>query len=263
MSDTQIRVFVLAYNVGELIPRTLVNFRRLNTILTNEGMDLQVRVIDDCSIDNTEMVLRGFAEDNPFLSVVTNKNRLGNAGNIPRGWQWALEGASSSDIVCCMDGDGEHNPLAILDYLENLDSYDGVVGSIIYPPHRTGWADQNTMRSLGAIQAKLAGANDPFYIQSPGFQVHNPCVLREVIGGLLPDYLAYLRGKGLDVPAWGMHGAILHLLGKRNARLHSAYLSCFGDAPNRSEEKLLLQGAAGYFHLQYVEEFWKETGLAA
>jgi hypothetical protein len=170
-----------------------------------------------------------------------------------------LADADDDTFVACCDADGEHNPLDILTQLELhlLDgSCDSVVGSINYPDHLASGADRAGMRLLGELQSRAAGAQEPFYVHSPGFQIHRAAATRRVINTLLPRYAQfYTRFRDGRFPRWGLHGAILHLLGANGVRIRPVYLACYGGTPNRSPQKLREQMEVGFTHLRVVDEF--------
>lgn len=262
----QVRLFSTVFN-GAIWANTILRaFVDLELMLSSRGITLEVRVIDNGSTDQTFGILSEFALQHPFLTLSRHQTNLGNATGILEGYSWAIQNLDDRDFAGCCDFDNEHDPRDFVWYLDFLEDsaegqdYDGVAGSIIYPQHKPNWADLNMMRFLGAIQSRMIDT-EPFYIQSPGFNLHRVEHLRRVITEVLPAYQQFLTRRELEVPRWGMHGVILHLLGLIGAHIYSAYLKCLGPAPNRDWQKLMSQAKAALFHTEMVLAFAREYGL--
>jgi hypothetical protein len=200
--------------------------------------------------------------------------------------------AISRVLIGSLDADGEHNPLLMMKHIEYMTvgipageirqkigsntfaeqhwapllagrandekvKVDGVVGSIIYPDHGISYIEATTMRFFGLWQAAKAGIPEPFYIQSPGWQLHRVQYLREAVINFLPRYKAFFAGRnpGEEFPHWGMHGVIDSLVAVAGGRLWSAFLECYGMAPNRNLEKLNLQRNAAALHDMTMSAF--------
>jgi len=258
-------LFCPARNVWGSVPRLLREFHDLSVLLRIRGIGLKVLVIDDGSTDGTGEELGRLVQEAPYPFLVLRRNAqgLGNATNIVAGYRWALEGARPGDLVGCCDADGEHSPRAFMyhiDWLAEHPKFTGVVGSIVYPPHVGNHVDRSMMHFVGGVQAGKAAADGPFYIQSPGFQLHRVESLDAAIA-LLPAYRSFFEEQvGTEFPRWGMHGVILYLLAAFGARLHAAYLECFGEAPNRDADKLAAQALAGLLHHKWLSEFIDAQG---
>jgi glycosyltransferase involved in cell wall biosynthesis len=262
----RVRLFSPVFNGEKWAARLLRAFADLELILASRHVSLQVLVINDASTDRTLEILKSFAQEHSFMAVHHQEERLGNSSSIQKGYSWAVNGQGARDFVGCCDFDGEHDPRDFAWYLDFLEdpkdggNYDGVAGSIIYPQHGPNWPDLNMMRFLGAVQGVLVGA-EPFYIQSPGFNLHRTGRMRRVVVELLPAYQAFLRGKELNEPRWGMHGVILHLLALLGANIHSAYIKCLAPAPNRNWPKLIDQAKAAILHVEMVRAFAEDYGI--
>lgn len=257
-------LFSPAFNVGDTIVENLAFFEDLNIILERRGAFLKLCVINDNSKDNTSYVLEAYASEHDFVIVQNNEKNLGNAQNIINGYTWALGKAGNDDLIGCLDADGEHNPLAFRKHIDYImkENFDGVVGSIIYPDAKMGWLDMNMMRFNGGLQAALMGIDDPFYIQSPGFQLHRPKFLREAVLNLFPRYQTYFVENSYgEFPRWGMHAVIDYLVSVLGGKLKSVYLECFGLPPNRDPEKLRDQAWAAMVHMKALDAFIRRVGL--
>lgn len=265
MKTKQLLLFSPAYNVAEYLERDILYFADLQEVLRGYGCSLTLLVIDDHSTDHTWDTLTRFAKTFDFLRTRRNEMNVGNTTNIIAGYRWALGVADEETLIGCLDADGEHNPLAFrrhIDYIESGEC-DGVVGSIIYPADKMNWATLNSMRFLGAVQASMMGIIDPFYIQSPGYQLHDPRFLKTAVEILLPQYREFYEEHYGEFPQWGVHAVIDSLVSMAGSKLKSVYLECFGLPPNRSSEKLETQALAALNHQKALRAFAEHKVLVS
>jgi hypothetical protein len=208
-------------------------------------------------LDDLEAVLS--APGQVVLRVrITNDGSHPATAVIRLGYEWALERAKDDDIIACLDSDGEHDPVAMLRYLRMFARGEvrHLVGSIIYPEHETSLLDLYGMRFLGGLQSKMMGTDGQFYLQSGGFQMHVAGDIRPVIEQDLSAFQEfYCVNYGAQLPRWGMHGLIDHLLALHDYRIKAVYLGCFGVAPNRDVNKLIAQAQAALRLLEAVNHF--------
>lgn len=259
-------LFSPAFKVGDTIGKNLEMFEDLEVMLKARGCNLHLLIINDKSPDNTKEVLESFAATHSFMEVQNNEENLKNAKNVILGYNWAVNKADDkSALIGCLDADGEHNPLAFRRHIEYVtnEGYDGVVGSIIYPDHRIGWLDMNMMRFNGGLQAAMMGISEPFYIQSPGYQLHRPQYPREAVKNLLPRYREFYSeyNHGDEMPMWGMHAVIDSLITLVGSKLKSVYLECFMTPPNRDPKKLMDQAWAAMIHAKTLHAFGGQLSL--
>lgn len=86
--------------------------------------NLDYIVINDCSTDNTEYILKKI--DANFISLPLN---LGIGGGVQTGYIYAKN--NNYDIAIQIDGDGQHDVNFISDIIKNIENYsaDVVIGS--------------------------------------------------------------------------------------------------------------------------------------
>lgn len=255
----KVHFFLPAFNVENSIQHLVGEFAEVVAVLKGRGIELSVLIINDASTDNTSEFADFQAEQHDWLSVKHNVQNLGNSANILAGYRWGVE--SGADIIGCMDADGEHSPYGLLRHINWLteDGYDGVAGSIIFPDHDQDYTDRHMMRHHGSLQAKMAGVDGMFYIQSPGYNLHCRGAVEAMLE-LYDEYEQFFNSNSeRAMPRWGMHGVVVCLLGQMGvgARIKAAYLECFGQSPNRSWEKLLLQSDAAATHAAMLMKFFK------
>lgn len=252
----KIRIFSPVFNVAGSVQRLIEEFVDVELMLKARGHELSVLLINDNSTDGTREVLDGASGTYTWLTARHNEKNLGNAGNIVAGYIWGSD--SDADIVGCMDADGEHSPYAMIRHLSMIErsECDGVAGSIIFPDHDANHHDRNMMRFWGGMQAALAGVDGLFYIQSPGYNLHQRHRVAQALE-LFEKYQQFFAENTSETfPRWGLHGVMIHLLAVgTGAHIKAVYLECFGHSPNRTPDKLLLQANAANIHTVMLQKF--------
>lgn len=252
----KIRIFSPVLNVKEAVGRLVEEFADVTLMLMARGHGLEVLLIDDNSTDGTRGVLDAASDKYKWLSVRHNEKNLGNAGNVIAGYRWGID--SDADIVGCMDADGEHSPYAMIRHLGMIErgECDSVAGSIIFPDHDANHHDRNMMRFWGGMQAAMAGVDGMFYIQSPGYNLHQRHRVAQALE-LFKKYQQFFTENTSELfPRWGLHGVMIHLISVgTGAHVKAVYLECFGHSPNRTPDKLLLQANAANIHTVMLAKF--------
>lgn len=252
----KIRIFSPVYNVAVAVDHLVSEFADVGVVLNLHAHRLEVLLINDNSTDGTREVLDRASEACPWLTVRHNTKNLGNAGNIIAGYRWGAD--SDADVVGCMDADGEHSPYAMIRHLGMIErgECDGIAGSIIFPDHDANHHDRNMMRFWGGMQAAMAGVDGMFYIQSPGYNLHQRHRVGEALE-LFEQYRKFFADNTTEAfPRWGLHGVMIHLLAVgTGAHIKAAYLECFGKSPNRTPDKLILQANAANVHSMMLAKF--------
>lgn len=257
-------LFLPAYNVQIEIPGVLEGIDDLRLLCQRRAVNLHVLVMNDNSSDATGEVLDRWHGERPgWTTVVHNPQNKGNAHNIVAGYEWAVElGTSERDLVACIDSDGEHNPLDLVRWLDKIRAgrVDSVVGTVMYPPHWCTHDDMAMMHFLGGQQAAACGQmENPWYIQAPGFQMHNVRRVRLALEWFAEYRAFFLRfHSGREYPRWGMHFVMARLISAFAETPVSAYLGCVEPAPNRTPEKRRLQAQAAMDHINALEAFIAE-----
>ena len=89
-------VIIPCYNEQDSIVRVINN-------LKDNAPDADYLIVNDCSTDNTEKILR----ENGF-NYINNPINLGIGGGVQAGYLYAQQ--NGYDIAVQMDGDGQHDP---------------------------------------------------------------------------------------------------------------------------------------------------------
>jgi glycosyltransferase involved in cell wall biosynthesis len=116
--------------------------------------------------------------------------------------------------------------------------------------------DRLMMRFHGRMQSTLAKIKGIFYIQSPGFNLHQRHRVATALE-LLSTYRCFLESEQAEAfPSWGLHFVMIFLISiGTGATIEAAYLECFGRSPNRTPEKLLSQAQAAAYHETWLLKF--------
>ena len=102
----KVLVIVPAYNESESIEKVVDSLRTL-------GNEIDYLVVNDCSTDNEEQVLKKISANHIVLPV-----NLGIGGAVQAGYQYAV--SNDYDIAIQIDGDGQHDPAYIHKLIEPL-----------------------------------------------------------------------------------------------------------------------------------------------
>ncbi len=119
----KILIIIPAYNESE-------NIERVVDDLTENYPQYDYVVVNDCSTDNTEEILRRRGYN--YISLPTN---LGIGGAVQSGYIYAVE--HGYDIAVQTDGDGQHDPAYIEKLIEPIkaDEADMTIGSRFIEKH--------------------------------------------------------------------------------------------------------------------------------
>ena len=114
-------VIVPTYNEKENISAVIGTVLKL-------GSGIEVLVIDDNSPDGTGAIVDSMAAVNPRVHVLHRPGKLGLGSAYIMGFQWALRNTDAK-YVFEMDADFSHDPEAIPQFLEAIETHDLVIGS--------------------------------------------------------------------------------------------------------------------------------------
>ncbi|MBA4147423.1 MAG: glycosyltransferase family 2 protein [Verrucomicrobia bacterium] len=113
-----------------------------------------VFVIDDGSTDRTAELAQAAGAD-----VFSNEKRLGKGASMLRGLKIAL--ARGFDWALLMDGDGQHAPADILNFLHADGNYPLVIGNRMHDEKRMPWLRKTVNCWMSDRISNLAGVHLP------------------------------------------------------------------------------------------------------
>lgn len=119
----KVLIIIPAYNEKDNIERVVDN-------LTENYPEYDYLVVNDCSTDTTEEILK--ARGYNYISLPSN---LGIGGAVQSGYIWATE--HGYDVAIQTDGDGQHDPAFIKDLLAPIEAgeADMTIGSRFIEKH--------------------------------------------------------------------------------------------------------------------------------
>jgi glycosyltransferase involved in cell wall biosynthesis len=106
LRDKKIAVVIAAYNEEKLIAKTVTTLPKF--------ID-RMYVIDDCSTDNTNAIIKGLAKDDSRVHMFKNDPNRGLGATFTRGFEEFLK-EPEMDYIVTMPGDAQADP----DYIKNM-----------------------------------------------------------------------------------------------------------------------------------------------
>lgn len=158
-----------ADNIGRLVPLILAR-----------DPGLSVLVVDDSSPDGTGAVVRELPEFGRRVQLLERPVKAGLGAAYIAGFQWVLAN-SDAEVVFEMDADFSHDPVALDDFLREIQSADVVLGSRYLDGITVvNWPLRRLFLSVGAnIYARVV-TGMPLKDSTGGFK----CFRREVLAAL-------------------------------------------------------------------------------
>ena len=106
------------------------NLGRLAQSIQGQNDQVDILFVDDNSPDGTGRLAEALSRDNPRINVLHRAAKEGIGRAYQEGFRWALD--ERYDVIMQMDGDLSHDPQAIPEFLDKIQSYDAVFGSRYY-----------------------------------------------------------------------------------------------------------------------------------
>ena len=100
----KLSIIVPAYNESNTIQDIL---QKIDAVQLIDGIDKEIIVVNDCSMDNTEQQVLEFQKNNPAINIVYKKHEInkGKGAALRTGFQNA-----TGDFVIVQDADLEYDP---------------------------------------------------------------------------------------------------------------------------------------------------------
>ena len=108
-------------------------YTELDGVMTNQDKEYEIIFVDDCSYDDTFNILSEIFNKDKHVQIVSLMGNQGKAVALNAGLKY-----SSGDIIVIMDGDGQHNPADIPQFISAIsEGYDVA----------SGWKNEDRGRS--------------------------------------------------------------------------------------------------------------------
>ncbi|QBD76375.1 glycosyltransferase [Ktedonosporobacter rubrisoli] len=113
-------VVLPAYNEEQVIATTLLDVLKT---LTLWGLDFEVLVVNDGSVDRTGNIVAELAREHPRVRLITHETNQGYGAALVSGFQ-----AATKALTFFMDSDGQFDIRELRQFFPFLKSYDAVLG---------------------------------------------------------------------------------------------------------------------------------------
>lgn len=119
-----------------MTPKTLViiptynekeNVRNITAAALEQGLSVEVLIVDDGSPDGTGSIVKEMAAGNPRVHLLERAGKQGLGTAYIAGFKWGL--AHGFDCLMEMDADFSHDPKEIPNFLKAIETNDLVLGS--------------------------------------------------------------------------------------------------------------------------------------
>jgi len=120
MENKKALIIIPTYNELENLPKLLPE------ILSKDKI-IDILIVDDSSPDGTADWVNKEAEKNPRIKLIKRERKMGLGTAYIAGFKYALE--NNYDYIFEMDADFSHNPDEIQNFLNEIKTYDLILGS--------------------------------------------------------------------------------------------------------------------------------------
>ena len=158
-----------ADNIGRIVPEVLAR-----------SPELRVLVVDDSSPDGTAAVVKALPEFGSRVLILERPVKQGLGAAYIAGFQWVLAN-TDAQVIFEMDADFSHDPVALDEFLKEIETHDVVLGSrYLHGITVVNWPLRRVILSVGAnIYARFV-TGMPIKDSTGGFK----CFRREVLEAL-------------------------------------------------------------------------------
>jgi dolichol-phosphate mannosyltransferase len=125
MNSNKVVIIIPTYNESLVIKQTI---QEVFQVFSSSVMDAHVLIFDSCSVDDTQEIVLGLKETYSNLHLKTEVQKTGLGSAYLQAMRYALNHLNA-DIIIEFDADLSHKPHYLLPIIEQMCSYDVVVGS--------------------------------------------------------------------------------------------------------------------------------------
>jgi dolichol-phosphate mannosyltransferase len=155
------------------------NIAPLVTQVFSRAPNAHILVVDDNSPDGTAMAVEKIAAANPALHIMKRSGKQGLASAYIDGFKWGI--SHGCDLFLEMDADFSHNPEYIPEMLEQIKTYDVVIGSRnIKSGSVEGWSVFRNMVSKGGSLYSRIVLSCPIMDLTGGFNMWRKTALEKI-----------------------------------------------------------------------------------
>lgn len=123
----KLAIVIPAYNEEKRIGETLkVYSEYFEKLRKAKKIDYNILIIINNTTDNTEKIVKSYRKNNKNIKYL-NLKPGGKGFAIVQGFSFALR--SDFDLIGFVDADSSTSPQAFYELVENIDSYDGIIGN--------------------------------------------------------------------------------------------------------------------------------------
>jgi len=172
MSGNSLLIIIPTYNEIE-------NIAPLVKEVFSSVPNAHILVVDDNSPDGTAAAVEKIAEGNPALHILKRSGKQGLASAYIAGFKWGIP--KGYGIFLEMDADFSHNPEYIPEMLEQIKTYDVVIGSRnIKGGGVEGWSAVRNMISKGGSLYSRIVLDCPIMDLTGGFNMWRKTALEKI-----------------------------------------------------------------------------------
>ena len=132
----KLSIVIPVYNEKETIEKILME------VVSVEGLDKEIIVVDDCSTDGTVEILKNLEKSYPQVKFIYKDKNRGKGHTLKLGFA-----QTTGDYVIVQDADLEYDPK---DYLKLLNALDDLKVEVIYGSRFSGsYKDMSTLHYIG------------------------------------------------------------------------------------------------------------------
>ena len=151
MGIHKISVVLPVYNEEEAIESL---YDELKAVLNELHKDYEIIFVDDCSQDNSLNILNKIFKKDNNVQVISLLGNHGQTLALSAGFKNA-----SGDIIIAMDGDGQHNPKYIPEFLAGIEEGYDLVSGWKKEDKTRGFLSRLSSKIAHKIIAKLSGSS--------------------------------------------------------------------------------------------------------
>ncbi|MGE0133069.1 MAG: glycosyltransferase family 2 protein [Blastocatellales bacterium] len=131
-------------------------YRRLTKVMEEIGEDYDLVFVDDGSADRTQMILKEISAFDPRVTGVRLRRNFGQTAALAAGFDYA-----QGDVIIAMDGDLQHQPEDIPQFLAKLEEGYDVI---------SGWRQRRQDGFLRTFPSKIA---NKLMARASGVPIHD------------------------------------------------------------------------------------------